>query len=148
MNKLNLYNLQLIKESTIKYSTSSKITSPKDAADIFTNAINLDKKAEEYLYMIALGTKNDVLGCMEISHGSINSSIVHPREVFKRALLLNSVSIIIAHNHPSGNTTPSKEDINITQRLKECGNILGIELMDHLIVGDNTFLSFKEKGML
>lgn len=148
MNKLNFYNLQLIKENSVNYATNSKIGTPKDAADIFIDAIKLDTKTEEYLYMIALGTKNNVLGCMEISHGSINSSIVHPREIFKRALLLNAVHIIIAHNHPSGDTAPSKEDINITARLKECGQIMGIELLDHIIVGDNNYLSLKERGLL
>lgn len=148
MNKLNVYNLQLIKENSVSYSTDSKIHTPKEAADIFTEALNLDKKAEEYLYMMALGTKNNVLGCMEISHGSINTSIVHPRELFKRALLLNAVSIVIAHNHPSGDPAPSREDINITERIKECGHILGIELLDHIIVGDNKFLSLKERGLI
>ncbi len=80
---------------------------------------------------------------------SVNSSIVHPREIFKTAILSNAASIIISHNHPSGDPTPSKEDISITTRLKECGKILGIEVLDHVIIGEyDKYLSFKEKGLL
>lgn len=79
----------------------------------------------------------------------MNSSIVHPREVFKLAILGNSASIILFHNHPSGDTTPSKEDINITERIKEAGKIIGIELIDHIILGDeNKYTSLKEKGII
>ena len=78
----------------------------------------------------------------------MNSSIVHPREIFKQAIKRNSASIIICHNHPSGDPTPSKEDINVTLRIKECGKIIGIELLDHIIIGKNKFVSFKETGQI
>ena len=147
MRKLNIYNLQIIKENSIAYDVQQKIRTPEDAVNVFKNAIKLDMKSEEYLYMLALNTKNCVIGCCEISHGSINNSIVHPREIFKRALLLNATSIIIAHNHPSGNSEPSKEDINVTERIKQCGELMGIELLDHVIIGDN-YYSFKANDLI
>ena len=86
---------------------------------------------------------------MEIcSTGSLATSIVHPREIFKMAILSNAYSLILAHNHPSGDVTLSKEDINISKRLKECGELIGINILDHVIIGDNKYLSLKEEGYL
>lgn len=96
----------------------------------------LEGADREHLVLITLDIKNNITSISTVSIGSLNSSIVHLREVFKVAILSNSASIIMAHNHPSGDSTPSKEDINITHRIKECGKILGIELLDHLIIGD------------
>ena len=84
----------------------------------------------------------------QVSEGSVNSSVVHPREVFAPALLYHAAAILVAHNHPSGDPNPSKEDINITIRLKECGRIMGIELLDHIIIGNNKYVSLKEKGII
>jgi DNA repair protein RadC len=95
-----------------------------------------------------LNTKNVVISMKDVSIGSLNSSIVHPREVFSEAIRKNSASIIVCHNHPSGDPTPSKEDINVTERLKECGKLLGIELLDHLIIGNGSYISLKEKCIL
>ena len=97
--------------------------------------------------MICMNTKNKIIGVFEISHGSVNSSIVSPREVFQKALLANAVSIIVMHNHPSGDCTPSREDIEVTKRLVEAGKIVGVEVLDHIIVGDR-YSSLKEKGYL
>ena len=98
---------------------------------------------------MCLDTKNKVTGLFKVSQGSLNSSIVHPREVFKRALMQNSNSIILAHNHPSGDVTPSGEDISITRRLQEAGDILGIKVLDHLIIGaGGRYKSFKEDGII
>ena len=97
--------------------------------------------------MICLNTKNKVIGVFEISHGNVNSSIVGTREVFQKALLANAFSIILMHNHPSGECTPSREDIEVTKRLVEAGKILGIEVLDHLVIGDR-YCSLKEKGYL
>jgi DNA repair protein RadC len=83
----------------------------------------------------------------EVSVGSLNQSIVHPRELFKTALLSSAAAIILVHNHPSGDPTPSREDIEITRRLKEAGEILGVKLLDHIIVG-SSYLSFTERGLL
>ena len=103
---------------------------------------------QEVLKLIMLDTKNNVIGIKDVFKGSLNSSIVHPREIFKEALKKSSASIIICHNHPSGDPTPSKEDINITIRLKECGKIIGIDLLDHLIIGKNKYISLKQKGII
>jgi DNA repair protein RadC len=89
-----------------------------------------------------------VLKIVDVSIGNLNSSVVHPREVFNEAIICHSASIIVCHNHPSGDPSPSNEDINITQRLKECGKLLGIELIDHIIIGDGIYVSFKEKTII
>ncbi|MBJ8111708.1 DNA repair protein RadC [Bacillus cereus group sp. N6] len=93
-----------------------------------------------------LNTKNQVIHRQTIFIGSLNTSIVHPREVFKEAFRRAAASIICLHNHPSGDPTPSREDIEVTKRLVECGRIIGIEVLDHIIIGDHKFVSLKEKG--
>lgn len=123
-----------------------KINSPKDAADLVMEEMRYLK--QECLKVIMLNTKNIVIGYQNVSLGGLNSSIVHPREVFCEAIKKCSASIIICHNHPSGDPTPSNEDISITHRLNECGKLLGIELIDHLIIGNGNFISFKEKSIL
>ena len=102
----------------------------------------------EVLLVLCLNTKNDVVAIHRCHVGSLNSSIVHPREVFKSAILNNAASIIISHNHPSFNCSPSSEDIEVTKRIQEAGILLGIELLDHIIVTPSTFLSLKEKGYM
>lgn len=124
-----------------------KIQSPNDIFNIAQNVIQANEYAEENLWLITLDTKNNITGIFTVSIGSLNSSIVHPREVFKRAVLQNAASIIICHNHPSGDPVPSQEDINITKRIYDAGKILGIELLDHIIIGDNKYTSLKEKGV-
>ncbi len=95
-----------------------------------------------------LNTKNQVLHKHTVFIGSLNSSIVHPREIFKEAFKRSAASFICVHNHPSGDPTPSREDIEVTQRLFECGQLIGIQLLDHLVIGDQKFVSLKEKGYL
>ena len=131
--------LSLIRES-------KNITSPNDIARLVMKEMVFLK--QEVLKLIMLDTKNNVIGIKDVFKGSLNSSIVHPREIFKEALKKSSASIIICHNHPSGDPTPSKEDINITIRLKECGKIIGIDLLDHLIIGKNKYISLKQKGII
>ena len=103
---------------------------------------------QEVFKLILLNTKNIVISTKDIFKGTLNSSVVHPREVFKEAVQRGSANIIVCHNHPSGDPNPSKEDINITIRLKECGRIMGIELLDHIIIGNNKYVSLKEKGII
>ncbi len=103
---------------------------------------------KEYFKIILLDTKNNIKKVSEISVGSLNSSIVHPREVFSEAVVNSASSIILVHNHPSGESEPSHEDIALTNRLDECGKILGIKVLDHIIIGDGVFYSFKEEGLL
>lgn len=131
---------------SFKSGDEYKISQPKDAADLIMESMRHLK--QECLKLILLNTKNIVLAVKDVSIGSLNSSIVHPRDVFYDAIKRSSASIIISHNHPSGDPTPSSEDINLTHRIKECGKLLGIELLDHIIIGDGCYISLKEKGVL
>lgn len=147
--RITKYRLELVKESSRIYDVEGKISSPLDVKNYIEEIFRLSNQAEEVMVMLVLDIKNNVIGAFEVSRGSLNASIVHPREVFKRALLLNGASIILAHNHPSGDTTPSKEDIKTTRRLVEGGDILGINVLDHLIIGDNgRYISLKEMNLI
>ncbi|MEK4108614.1 MULTISPECIES: JAB domain-containing protein [unclassified Paenibacillus] len=124
-----------------------RVCSPIDAVEI-TNKYIVDEDREVLLIMV-LDTKNQIIAIHRCHMGSLSASIAHPREIFKAAILNNAASIIIAHNHPSGIVTPSEEDIKLTQRVAECGEIMGIELLDHLIVGwQEGYYSFKSSGLL
>lgn len=142
------YRLELVKEESHKYEVETRISCPKDIYEVLTKVCRIQCNAEEVFILITLNTKNIVTGYFEVHRGTINTSLVHPREVFKRALLNNASDIMVAHNHPSGDPNPSKEDIQITERLKEAGNLLGINLIDHIIVGEDKYISLKEKGVL
>lgn len=122
------------------------IRSPEDAASyLMTDMASL---SQEHFVVLFLNVKNEVLHKQTIFIGSLNSSIVHPREVFREAVKRSAASIVVAHNHPSGNPAPSPEDIEVTKRLMEAGSIMGIETLDHLIIGDHQFISLKEKGYM
>lgn len=123
-----------------------RVNSPQVLADLLMQEMRYLTK--EHFKIAILDTKNQILKIEDISVGTLNASIVHPRDVFKIAIKSNANAIILIHNHPSGDTTPSNEDINITNRLVECGSLLGIKVLDHIIIGDNDFLSFKEKNLL
>ncbi|NME83798.1 DNA repair protein RadC [Clostridium sp. SM-530-WT-3G] len=125
---------------------NKKISSPIDLIEYLEDEMSCLN--QEILKVILLNTKNCIVGVKDVFVGSLNNSIVHPREIFKAAINKNSASIIICHNHPSGDPVPSKEDINITLRIKECGNIIGIQLLDHIIIGNNKYVSFKEERLI
>ncbi|TJY41446.1 JAB domain-containing protein [Cohnella pontilimi] len=122
------------------------VTRPQDAADLLME--ELRHLREEHFVVLFLNTKNRVIGRQTVSVGSLNASVVHPREVFRAAIRRSSASILCAHNHPSGDPTPSPEDIQLTRRLAEAGELVGIELLDHIVIGDNRFISLKELGCL
>lgn len=122
------------------------IRSPKDGANYCMHEMRF--LTQEHFVCLYLNTKNQVLHKKTVFIGSLNASIVHPREVFKEALKRSAASIICLHNHPSGDPNPSTEDIEVTRRLAEAGKIIGIELLDHIIIGENKFVSLKEKGYL
>jgi DNA repair protein RadC len=122
------------------------IRSPEDGAKYVMNEMRF--LSQEHFVCLYLNTKNQVLHKQTVFIGSLNASIVHPREVYKEALRRSAASIICLHNHPSGDPSPSREDIDVTKRLSECGKIIGIDLLDHLIIGENKFVSLKEKGYL
>jgi DNA repair protein RadC len=135
----------LVKEGSIPVECK-RIGSP---ADIFNAVQEFLKDADrEYFLILVLNTKNNITGVNVVSIGNLNSSLVHPREVFKAAILGNAAAIILVHNHPSGDATASNEDLKITRRLAEAGKILGIEVLDHVVIGDGCWYSLKEKGIL
>lgn len=144
MVNIDIVNLKLVKVGDMEIKLN-KITSPSNVYDILENYIG-DSDREHFVILL-LNTKNEINAIHTVSTGSLNASIVHPREVFKIAIIKNSCSIILAHNHPSGKTDPSNEDINITNRLIDAGNLLGIKVLDHVIIG-NGYLSFKEKNLI
>ena len=122
------------------------IRCPEDVASLLMEDMrNLDR---EYFLALLLNTKNQVLAKETISIGTLNASMVHPRELFKIAVKRSAAAMILAHNHPSGDPAPSKEDISLSKRLIEAGEILGIDVLDHIIIGDNKFTSLKSKGLI
>ncbi|MDW7740018.1 MAG: DNA repair protein RadC [Bacillota bacterium] len=132
--------------ATTPRESSGSITNPRQAADLFMEELRYKKK--EYFKILLLNTKNHVLSREEISVGSLSASIVHPREIFNIPLRKSASSVILIHNHPSGDPSPSREDLEVTRRLVDAGNILGINVRDHIIIGDGCFFSFREKGLL
>lgn len=124
--------------------TRFTIRSPDDAAHFLMP--EMSPLQQEHFVVLFLNVKNQVLHKQTIFIGSLNASIVHPREIFREAVKRSAASIICAHNHPSGVPTPSPEDIEVTSRLHEAGLIIGIDLIDHIIIGDHQFISLKEKG--
>ena len=125
-----------------------KMSSPEQIAKLAKYYLRMQELPEEYMYMLCMNTKLDMIGVFEISHGNVNSSIVGTREVFQKALLANASSIALIHNHPSGDPKPSREDIEITKRLEQAGNILGVQVLDHIIIGRPEYTSLKEKGYM
>ena len=143
------FSLRVVKETGGRYDLDKLVNTPIDAVNILNEIVELDKRAEELFVIITLDVRNSITGLFEVSVGSINSSIVTPREVFKRAILQNASFIILAHNHPSGVVEPSSNDIEITERLIEIGELIGIKVVDHLILGRNDiFLSMKREGII
>ena len=143
--RINIVSIKMVKESSFLYQTR-QILSPNDAYEMIKEQLEgLDR---EQFIIACLNTKNEPTNISVVAVGILNKAIVHPREVFKTAILSNAASIMAFHNHPSGETTPSQQDIQLTNRLYEAGELLGIKLLDHLIIGDGTFTSLKEKGYL
>ena len=133
--------------STYKgFEEKIRVNSPEIISNLFMEEMKYFKR--EHFRTINLDTKNQIIGVEEISIGNLNSSIVHPREVFNVAIRKSANSIILLHNHPSGDSTPSMEDVNVTRRLIEAGNIIGIKVLDHIIIGEDRYTSFKEKNIL
>ena len=123
-----------------------KITSPSDVFDIVHAGLRGEKK--EHFIVLFLNTKNQVLKEEVISIGSLNASIVHPREIFRQAVIEAAASVILVHNHPSGDPKPSDEDIEMTERVCRAGDVVGIDVLDHIIIGDHDFVSMKQEGYM
>lgn len=124
------------------------IKSIKSPFDVQEACIDMKYLKKEHFRIILLNTKNHILAIEDISIGTLNASLVHPREVFSLAIKKAAASIIVVHNHPSGDPNPSKEDLNITKRLVDAGGIIGINVLDHIIIGNSGFYSFKEHDMI
>lgn len=123
-----------------------KISHPKDIFDLLKNEIGTKKK--EYFKLICLNTRNQIIAIENISIGTLNTALAHPREIFHSAIKNLANSIIVVHNHPSGDPSPSTQDIEITKKLKKAGDLLGIELTDHIIITKDNYFSFKQRGLL
>ena len=139
----------LEKECSVNYpEIDRKMNSPEKIARLAREYLHIHEETEEYLYMFCMNTKLDLIGVFELSHGNVNSSVFSVREIFQKALLANAVSIILLHNHPSGDCTPSRQDIEATKRAVEAGKIIGVDVLDHIIVGRPMFTSLKDKGYI
>ena len=139
----------LEKEFSVNYSAMDrKMNGPDKIADFGRDFLHLDEETEEYLYMLCMNTKLELTSVFELSHGNVNSSVVGIREMFQKALLANAVNVIVMHNHPSGDPTPSRQDIDITKRMKEAGNLIGVDVLDHIVLGRPGYTSLKERGYL
>lgn len=145
-----------LRELTLRYSTveadghsplvGQAIGRPADAAPTLVSL--LQHEAVEVFVVLCLSTKRRVLGYNEVSRGTLDATLVHPRDVFKVAVLANAAAIIAAHNHPSGDPTPTRDDVAITRRLMRAGEILGVDVLDHIVVGDDRWVSLHDAGLL
>lgn len=135
----------LIKEESRNLPGVSGLHNVGNIVTVFNSVFHANTLAEEHLWLIAVDTKSKPIGFFEISHGTVDSSIVSPREIFVRLCLCGASQFVIVHNHPSGDSTPSKSDINVTMRLKDAGALMQIPLLDHIIIGDS-YYSFHENG--
>jgi DNA repair protein RadC len=140
-----VYETLAVREEIGRYfEQGTRFTSPLQIFNIFSFLAN---ETKEYFFTAHLDGKNRIVCIDQVSVGSLNQSIVHPREVFKTALLSSAAAIMLIHNHPSGDPQPSREDREITRRLKEAGDLLGIRVLDHIIIGE-TYMSFVEEGLM
>lgn len=135
---------KLVRESARNYSVIDKIKNADDAWWLLCDMYNHDVETEEVSYLLCLDTRNVLIGVFELSRGTVGNTAMNPREIIFKALMTNAVKIIVAHNHPSGDVTPSNCDIDVTKRLKEACDVMGLTLMDHIIIGENCYLSMKE----
>ena len=124
------------------------ILNPQSVYNFAVENLKLDLKPQEYLYAILISVKGEIVGVNEVSRGSLNGTIASPREIFRVAVMLPAYGIILVHNHPSGDPKPSQEDIDLTQKVVASGTVLDIPLVDHLVVGENRYYSFKEHGYI
>ena len=139
------YGVRLVREPQLPFP-KPQISAPDDVRGLLQRQLAFQDR--EIFCAVILDARNQVLGVNTVSIGSISASIVHPRETFRPAILMGASSIILAHCHPSGDPSPSQDDIELTRRLHQAGEILGIQVLDHLIIADSQFLSLKEAGYL
>lgn len=141
-----MFELKVVRERRPHYGPAVNIRTSADVYRAFCG--RFDRADREEFLVVPLDGKNRSLGFHVVSVGTLTASLVHPREVFKIVLLTNAAAIILVHNHPSGDPTPSPEDVAITQRLKDAGEILGIRILDHVVIGDGRCVSFADENLL
>jgi DNA repair protein RadC len=139
-----VYELTVVRRRT-EYRTITSLQSPQEVYRTFRE--RYEKLDREEFLVVLLDNKNRMVGYNVVSTGSLTAAVVHPREVFKAAVLANAASIILCHGHPSGDPAPSKEDIDITSRLRKAGEMMGIKVLDHVIIGEGQYFSFCTEGM-
>ena len=144
MGTIELIRCGLVRDSENPAEDRTAISRPADVLGWLSEIRNGDR---EHFCCLHLDARNQVNALEIVSTGSLNASLVHPREVFKAAVLNNAASVILAHNHPSNDTTPSREDVELTRRMVSAGEIMGIEILDHIIIGPERFLSMKESNL-
>lgn len=137
----------LVKEKVVNYRID-EFNRPALVAELLNSVASLNVMGEEHCYMLGLNNKGKLIGLFFISKGTVNMTCLNPREVFMRALLIGASSIALCHNHPSGDPEPSRQDMEMTKRFKEAGELLGIPVMDHIIIGGSSYYSFMERGLL
>lgn len=136
----------LVKEYETDYEGLNSIRHPKEIVQMLNDIFNLGSMAEEYVYLLALTTHGELISLFEVSHGTVNMSLVRGREIMIRTLLCGASGIILVHNHPSGDTRPSKADEDITSNIQAVCQLMGIDFLDHIIIGGEEYYSFKENG--
>lgn len=146
MKYIPRYDIRLIRDGRISVNATPIVRTPQDTLPVLEP--ELSELAHEKFVALGLSTKNHVIAVLPVSSGSLNASVVHPREVFQRAILANCASLILAHNHPSGDPSPSPEDIALTRKLIDAGRFLDIPVIDHIVLGYGRYVSFKECGLL
>ena len=145
--KINIISLRIVREKTVTYS-ENQLNTPEKVVELLNKAINFKDFDREAMVVIPVDTKLRPVG-INIAHiGSLTESTVHAREIFKYAILVNAYAIFIAHNHPSGDPKPSRHDINFTKNIKKAADILGINLIDHIIIAGNSYFSFRENNQI
>lgn len=137
----------LAKEKGVNYETVN-LNGPQGISAMMQDLLHMTEMAEEHCYMIALNSACRILGLFFLSKGTVNLCLITPREYYIRALLAGAVRTILCHNHPSGDVTPSKDDVDLTTRIKDAGMLLNVCLLDHIVIGRDTYYSFKEHEML
>ena len=142
------YDVRLVQEHSGLYDLDKKITSSTQAADICRQLYDMHELSYEKMVMLTLNTRHQVVGCFEVSRGTVDESTIYPREIATRALLTNAKAVILAHNHPSGSTNPSTADMNVTRKVKDLLSMLGINLLDHIIVAHERTYSMADHGLL
>ena len=140
------FDVRLVRDGRVATLEPTIIRRPEDTLPVLE--AELSELGYEKFIALALNTKNHVTAVLPVSSGSLNASIVHPRELFQRAILANCASLILAHNHPSGDPVPSPEDIALTRKLIDAGLLLDIPVLDHIVLGYGRYVSFKERGLL